>query len=727
MRNHSKRMKVEQRLLFPILINIIAALVMIGSGYLYYRETKKIVIEGSISRLQTLNQLKQEEILHWFKERDKDVAFYQNNEIFVSEVFSFLSDRNKDKTALVKWLRQTQLSHGYDIFILNNDTALYFISGFDSTKLSQFVIDTCLHSISTGNEVFIDIYRRGNTDKLFFSNMGLLKDPENNRNEACLIFRTDVKEYFINELISNRNYVQNVSYSLVKNEGDSTFLINSARYTDISELSTDNPDNSSDSPFFNAVNGIEGSYAGKGFEDNEILASVKKIPGSDWILVVHTDQDEIEKPLIARRWIIASYILLLMFLFVMWYARYVQKEKNKNLNEQLRLSNELINNREILQTIIQSSPLPIIVFSKENFILIWNNAATDIFGWNYHEILKSENPIFTKDTIGEFDSIKERLEQSERLTFETQKIRKDGRSVYLRCWVSKVLDPVTKDNNLLFIFDDISERRRIADELKKLNESLEQRVQERTLEVAELNKSLTERANQLERLNSELESFTYSVSHDLKAPLRSIQGFTDIVIQEYSSELSEEVNRLLNIVKKNAKRMDQLIRDLLDLSKVTRTSMKMKSLNMEEIIHSVINNDYNNIRENTTITIHPLEKAEGDPVLIHQLWENLISNAVKYTRKTEYPTIEIGSYKKDDKLVYFVKDNGAGFNPEYSGKLFNTFQRLHSNDQFEGTGVGLAIVKRIILRHGGEVSAEGEEGKGAIFYFSLPAKQKNPD
>lgn len=727
MRNHSKRMKVEQRLLFPILINIIAALVMIGSGFLYYRETKKIVIEESISRLQTLNQLKQEEILHWFKERDKDVAFYQNNEIFVSEVFSFLSDRNKDKTALVKWLRQTQLSHGYDIFILNNDTALYFISGFDSTKLSQFVIDSCLHSISTGNEVFIDIYRRGNTDKLFFSNMGLLKNPENKRKEACLIFRTDVKEYFINELISNRNYVQNVSYSLVKNEGDSTFLINSTRYTDISELSTDNSDNSSDSPFFNAVNGFEGSYAAKGFEDNEILASVKKIPGSDWVLVVHTDQDEIEKPLIARRWIIASYILLLMFLFVMWYARYVQKEKNKNLNEQLRLSNELINNREILQTIIQSSPLPIIVFSKENFILIWNNAATDIFGWNYLEILKSENPIFTKDTIGEFDSIKKRLEQSERHTFETQKIRKDGRSVYLRCWVSKVLDPVTKDNNLLFIFDDITERRRIADELKKLNDSLEQRVQERTLEVAELNKSLTERANQLERLNSELESFTYSVSHDLKAPLRSIQGFTDIIIQEYSSELSEEVNRLLNIVKKNAKRMDQLIRDLLDLSKVTRTSMKMKSLNMEEIIHSVINNDYNNLRENTTLTIHPLEKAEGDPVLIHQLWENLISNAVKYTRKTEYPAIEIGSYKKDDKMVYFVKDNGAGFNPEYSGKLFNTFQRLHSNDQFEGTGVGLAIVKRIILRHGGEVSAEGEEGKGAIFYFSLPAKQNNPD
>jgi PAS domain S-box-containing protein len=725
MRDHSDEKSssknIEQRWLFPVVIYAIAAIVMGISGYLYYRETKKIKIEETISRLETLNSLKQSEILHWFMERDKDVAFYQNNEIFVAEVFKYLTSQDQNKAALIKWLKQTQLSHGYDIFILDNDTTLHFISGLDSTKLYPFEIDKCMLSINTGKKVFIDIYRRESTNKLFYSNIALLNNARTGKNEACLIFRTNIREYFVNELISNRNYGQNVSYSLVKNEGDSLFFINSQKYSDISELSQ-NEENLTDSPFAKAIQGIEGSYSGVGFKNTEILASVRKIPNSEWVLVVHVDKAEIEKPLAARRWIIASYILLMLFLFIMWYERYVQRSQNKGLKEQLRLSNELINSREILQTIIQSSPLPIIVFSKENSILIWNNAATDIFGWTYVEILKSENPIFGKSKMNEFLSIRKRLEDSDRFTFDKELVRKDGRSIYLRCWVSKVLDPITQNDNLLFIFDDITERRRIADELRILNESLEQRVQERTIEVAELNRSLTERASQLEILNSELESFTYSVSHDLKAPLRSIQGFTDIVIQEHSTELSEEVIRLLNIVKKNARRMDLLIRDLLDLSKVTRSSMKLKPLDMEEIINNVINSDYSHIRENTSITINPLEKAEGDPVLIHQIWDNLISNAVKYSRKVESAAIEIGGYKEDDKLIYYVKDNGAGFNPEYSNKLFNTFQRLHSSDQFEGTGVGLAIVKRIVTRHGGEVWAEGEEGNGATFYFSLPSQ-----
>jgi light-regulated signal transduction histidine kinase (bacteriophytochrome) len=143
---------------------------------------------------------------------------------------------------------------------------------------------------------------------------------------------------------------------------------------------------------------------------------------------------------------------------------------------------------------------------------------------------------------------------------------------------------------------------------------------------------------------------------------------------------------------------------------------------MNEIINEIISNDFSQSLENTDIKIHQLPIVEGDPVLIQQVWLNLISNAIKYSRKVEKPVIEIGSNSDSNMFVYFIKDNGAGFNPEYAGKLFNTFQRLHTNDQFEGTGVGLAIVKRIILKHGGEVWAHGKENEGATFFFSLPAK-----
>lgn len=705
----------------PIFLYVVAAIVMIFTGYLYYRENVNLAVERTKTQLETLNSIKQKDILNWFNERDKDVAFYQNNKHFLQEVSNFLTSQEKSTGNLEDFVHQTQVSHGYDVFILDSDSSLYFIAGIDSTRLSQFIIDSCLHGMRTGRKPFLDIYRRQNTDKLFYASMGPLLINKDNKPDAVLIFRTNVRDNFIHEVITENRYTQNVSYSLVRHESDTIILLNTERYTNLDML-TENIDNTrKNSLFFKAASGKEGVFTGENFAGEEIIASIRKVPGSKWFLVVHTDKATVEKPIEGRKWVIASYIFLVMFLFIMWHSRFVQKSKNRSLKEELRLNNELINNREILQTIIQSSPLPIIVLSRSNEILIWNNAATEIFGWSFVEVLKMPNPVFRPEHKTEFEQIIRSLSgHTGRYIFETRRERNDGRVIDLRCWAGNVIDPVTKGDNILLIFEDITDRKRTARELRQLNESLEQRVQERTLEVAELNKSLTERANQLEVLNSELESFTYSVSHDLKAPLRSIQGFTDIIFSDHEDELSEEVKRLLSIVRKNARRMDQLIKDLLDLSRVTRTSIKTKLLNMEEILNEIINNDFPYIKENTSVIMKSLEPAQGDPVLIQQVWNNLFSNAVKYSRKTENPVIEIGSNLDGSKVIYYVKDNGAGFNPEYAGKLFNTFQRLHTNDQFEGTGVGLAIVKRIIQRHGGEVWADGEENKGATFYFTLP-------
>lgn len=713
----------DQRWFIPIFIYLIVTIVVTITGYIYYKETKKITIDRTSSQLQTLNKIKIDEIIQWLSERNKDVIFYQKNESFAEDVNFFLTGEPEGIFKLRKWLMQTQQSHDYDIFLVKKNGNQIFLLGNDSLSLAQFAVDSCIKSINKNKNISLDIYRRPESKELFFTSIAPITYKDAFKPEACLIFRTRANNFFKEDILFDKMYSMNARYSMIRNEGDSIYIIDNKHVNGITVFPNVKNTNLKIPPFIKAAEGIEGVFQGMGIEGKEVLVSVKRVPRSNWILAVHIDMEQVQKPLSEGRWMIVGYIVLLISIFIMWHLRFVQKEKNKNLHVQLRLNSELINNREILQTIIQSSPLPLIVLSKNNHIIIWNRAATKVFGWNYMELINIANPIFKDTNDADFIKINQQLlDDSSSYFFETQRTRKDGKVIDLSCWISNVVDPIKKENNLLLIFEDITERKIIENEIINLNESLEQRVIQRTLEVANLNKSLQERANQLETLNAELESFSYSVSHDLKAPLRSIQGFTDIILQEHSDELNIEVARLFSIVKKNARRMDQLIKDLLDLTRVSRADLKFKKINMNEIIDEVISNDFNNLdQEKVKINIAPLLNSYGDPVLIRQVWQNLISNAIKYSQKKDVSLIEISSSVKANSVVFSIKDNGVGFNPEYSNKLFNIFQRLHNSEEFEGTGVGLAIIKRIINRHQGEAWAESEEGKGATFYFTLPS------
>jgi PAS domain S-box-containing protein len=310
----------------------------------------------------------------------------------------------------------------------------------------------------------------------------------------------------------------------------------------------------------------------------------------------------------------------------------------------------------------------------------------------FHEQVLKETESFTKDPspIG-----------GEYLNYSW-----DGQEHWIHWIIQGIVDDDGQVVELQAAGRDITPLKQAEEEIRRLNEELEQRVAERTA--------------QLEAANKELEAFAYSVSHDLRAPLRAIDGYTRILEKDYKTSLDAEGKRVCGVVRHQTQRMGQLIEDLLAFSRLSQAAMHMSSINMEALVNSVFDDlTTPEARERIDLHIDPLPPTVGDPTMIRQVWVNLLTNAIKFSANQERAIIEVSGKQQTRENVYSVRDNGVGFDMQYADKLFGVFQRLHSEREFEGTGVGLAIVQRVVHRHGGRVWAESEVGQGAVFYFAL--------
>jgi PAS domain S-box-containing protein len=337
--------------------------------------------------------------------------------------------------------------------------------------------------------------------------------------------------------------------------------------------------------------------------------------------------------------------------------------------------------------------------------LTWNTGAERLFGWRAaevigkpleilvppecrHELSRNVAALRAQGTVAEYDTVR---------------LDRDGRRIEVSVMLSPIRDRSGEMSGVSLIMRDITDRKRTERALKELTATLERKVAERTAA--------------LQAVNEHLQSFAYSVSHDLRAPLRAIDGFAK-ALDENTISLDAENRKRIERIRGGARRMTELIDSLLHLARLGQAQLAAKPHDADVLVHEVareIGAEYPRVK----FEINGLGQTRGDPSLLRQVWVNLIGNAAKFSDKSEHPMVEIGRIEQAGEQVFRVKDNGAGFDMQYAGKLFGLFQRMHRQDEFPGTGAGLAIVKRIVGRHGGRVWAEAAPGKGASFYFTL--------
>jgi len=454
----------------------------------------------------------------------------------------------------------------------------------------------------------------------------------------------------------------------------------------------------------------------KPFDERYMLSRVHyMLMNREYLRLTQDGNAGVEIHFNGRRHYITADRLQILNLLLSTYEAAAQRNRDlrRSQEELEKRSAEVTSTNRFLDSLIEN--IPNMVFIKDvpdlRFIHL-NRAGEDLLGRPRSEVLgKTDRELFSPEEADHFETEdRQVLARGTVGDIPEEAIHTLDRGVrILHTKKVPVLDEQGKARHLLGISEDVTEQRAMEKEISRLNVNL------------------AERAAHLEASNQELESFSYSVSHDLRSPLGAIDGFAQALEERHGAALNEQGRRYLGLIRANTRRMSILIDQLLEFSRLARQPVIKQETDMNKMLREVIEavqQENPSAANKPQIDIGPLPPAQADAVLLRQVWANLISNAIKYSSKRAKPTIQVSGHRLGDEVIYTVRDNGAGFDMAYYDRLFEVFQRAHHSREFEGSGIGLAIVDRIVARHGGRVWAESKVDQGARFHFALPAEPR---
>jgi PAS domain S-box-containing protein len=713
-----------------VLIFLILSIGIWIAGYSYYRHTSEQIKKDKEEDLSSIADSKVTQIVNWRKERLGDAGNIFNNPLIIPKIQQLLENESPElKRVIISVMESLREQYQYKNIILLDARGYIRLAVPNGQEiLGPDAKSLCRQAIRTGKVIFSDLYRGKFSDTIRLTLVVPLLAPKGRDTVPVGVLMLRIDPYqFLYPLIQAWPIPGDTSETILfRREGDEVVFLNELRHRKGTALTLRFPVSEKHLPAAKAIRGAKGTIEGIDYRGKEVIAAIREIPDSPWFLVAKIDKEEVYAPIRERFRIIlilVSVLILAAGFGVGFLWRHQRADFYRTQYELEREKSEareaLLEEKQFTDSVINSLPGVFYLFDENGRFLRWNRNLELNTAYSGEEISKM-NPLdfFREDDKKSIeDNIREVFSKGES-SVEAYLKSKAGRE--FPYFFTGLLFVSGGKNYLVGMGMDITEIKHAEEEIRKLNEELEKRVIERTGQLEAANNELQRRTVELEALNKELEAFSYSVSHDLRAPLRGIDGFSQALLEDYGLKLDEEAKNYLHRIRKSSQRMGQLIDDLLNLSRVTRSVMQHETVDLSGLAFA--------ISREIQMT-QPERKAEfiiakglsipGDARLLTILLENLLGNAFKFTGKNLRAKIEFGIVEYKGNPAYFVRDNGAGFDMTYADKLFGAFQRLHSQTEFPGTGIGLAIAKRIIHRHGGSIWAEAKVNKGAAFYFTL--------
>jgi PAS domain S-box-containing protein len=685
---------------FLILILAGLAAGIIISGNLYYRNYAKNYRTAVEQQLAAVADLKVSELAQWRKERLGDAAVFYGNAAFSALVWRYF-EKPRDTEAsgqLLSWLRQFQEQLRYDRVLLLDAQGLARMAVPDTPEpVAAYLLKDITEIIRSGRIRFLDFHRDAPDRSIHLSIIvPIFAEAGGHRGLGILVLRIDPRTYLYPLINRWPTASPSAGILLLRRDGNDVLYLNDVSYEKNAALNLRIPLARKEVPQVKAVLGQEGIVESKGYRGVPVLAALRAVPDSPWFLEARLDRAEVYGPLRARLWLTVITVGSLLLGASTAVGFIWRQQRVRSFRERAKATDALRESEEAFRALAENANDGILIAVGQGTFAYVNKRASEITGFGAAEVLKTG----IRDLIHP-DEVKKVIERyKKRLAgepapprYETIIIRQDGKSVPIELSASKTVWHAQPAD--LFIFRDITERKQAEEGLKRA--------------LADLARS-----------NKELEQFAYVASHDLQEPLRMVASYTQLLAERYESRLDDKAKKYIDYAVDGAVRLQKLISDLLTYSRVGTRGKPPEPTDTYSALEEAIKNLSATIEESrAVITIDDLPTVHADASQLVQVFQNLLSNAIKFCGK-DIPRVHVSAQEQGREWVFFVRDNGIGIDPQYADRVFLIFQRLHTREEYPGTGIGLAMCKRIVERHGGKIWFESEPGKGSTFFFTIP-------